>query len=412
MKFGKKVGVLTVGTAVSQGVMLLGIIILSRVYSPEDFGLYAVVFGVATIASVASSFRYEMTILLPKSNKLSETALRLSFSISFFVNALGLMGMVILITFDLLAPYWVAAPLTAFFASIINISSFLQNRKAQYTRIVSVQIMRSILFILLAALAYGFEYGGNGLVLAMVLSMGLVAGFLLLVDFRNANAFVELLRRRRLHAWARKNQKFAFYSTPAVLVNSLATQAPIFLLSTLVGASLAGYYMLIQRVMMSPVTLVSGAVNKVYLQAVASRRANGEAIYPFTKSIVRRFLFPGVMLACTMFFAFKLRFLESLFGAQWQGIDTFSIIMIPAFCISFVAKSIAGFSILGRNEIGLIYQLVLLLLVSFAILISTYFSGSNNIIFLAISMALSLCFLGQSVSILKISKKLDEEISR
>lgn len=412
MKFGRNVGVLTLGTGISQGVMLLGVIVLSRLYTPAEFGVYALVLGIATVASVASSFRYEMTVLLPKSTHLSELALRLAFSVSVFVNMASLFCVACFVALGILAPNWLIVPFTAFFASVINIASFLQNRKKQYIRIAAVQIARAVLFIALAILASLLGYAGNGLTLAMVLSMGVVAFFLLVFDFRNANSFKELSRMGRLSAWGRKNKKFVRYSTPAVFVNSLAVQAPIFLLSMLAGSGVAGYYMMIQRVMMAPVTLVSGAVNKVYMQSVATRRANGEAIYQFTQSIVRRFLVPGLVLACAMFVVFNLGLLEKVFGANWEGIDVLSLVMIPAFCISFIAKSISGFSILGRNELGLVYQVVLLLLVSVAIFISTLLTDSNLIIFSAISAALSLCFLGQSASILRLSKKLDGAIPR
>jgi O-antigen/teichoic acid export membrane protein len=392
--------------------MLLGTIILSRLYSPEQFGIYAVILGVTSVVSVASTFRYEMTILIPKTNKMSELALGLSFWVSVSVNSLGFLFFVLLIFGGLLEPYWLTVPVTAFFASIINISSFLQNRKKQYARIAGVQIIRSLLFILTATLSYFLGGEDKGLLVAMVLSISLVAGYLLLFDFRCANAYESVIRKKRLHAWARKNKKFIFYSTPAVFVNSLAAQSPVFLLSAFSGAGLAGYYMMIQRIMMAPVSLVSGAVNKVYLSKIASRRANGEAIYPLTKSIIRRFLIPSFILACGMFTVFNLRLIEFIFGDQWNGIDAISMVMIPAFCISFVAKSIAGFAVLGRNDLGLIYQVVLLLMVSSSILLSTFLTDSKQIIFAAMSLALSLCFLGQSISILKITKDHDKYISR
>lgn len=175
--------------------MLLGTIVLSRLYSPEEFGIYAVILGAATVASVASSFRYEMTILIPKSNLLSELGLRLSLWISVSVNLLGFFCVFFLVLFDILDPYWIVVPITSFLASIINISSFLQNRKKQYTKIASVQVMRSLLFIFLANLAYFFGYDGNGLLLAMVLSMSVVAAYLLLFDFRNANAYAQILEK-------------------------------------------------------------------------------------------------------------------------------------------------------------------------------------------------------------------------
>jgi len=113
-----------------------------------------------------------------------------------------------------------------------------------------------------------------------------------------------------------------------------------------------------------------------------------------------------------MVVAFQIGVLEKMFGDQWQGVDALALVMIPAFCISFVAKSIAGFAVLGRNEVGLIYQLILLFSVSAAIVISIFFTQSLVLIFSAISLALSLCFLGQSISILKISRNMDRSIER
>jgi O-antigen/teichoic acid export membrane protein len=409
---GKSIRVLTLGTGIAQGIMLLGIIVLSRLYSPSEFGVYAVTLGFATIASAASSFRYEMTILLPKYDRASQLALRLSFVITLVTNATGTIVVLLMVATGSLGAFWLAVPITSFFASIINIGSFLQNRKKRYARIVGVQIARSAFFVVSATLASWLEFEGNGLVGAMVLSTALPAIFLLVTDFRRANAFVALSQKRRLIFWARKHRKFVFYSTPAVFVSSLASQAPVFLLSALAGFGVAGYYAMTQRVLFAPVALISGAVNKVYLQSVASRLANGEAIYDFTKSLIRKFLLPGLGLAVLMIVAFQFGVLEKMLGYQWQGIDALSMVMIPAFCISFVAKSIAGFAVLGRNEIGLLYQLILLFSVSAVIAISIFFTQSWFLIFSAISLALSLCFLGQSISILKISKNMDRSVER
>jgi O-antigen/teichoic acid export membrane protein len=379
-------------------------------YSPEQFGIYAVVVGVATVVSFASSFRYEMTILLPKTSWLSELALRLSFWVSVSVNLIGFLAVVLLIFASLLETYWLTVPATAFFASVINISSFLQNRKKQYVRIAGVQVMRSFLFILLAALGYFLGYESKGLLVAMVLSISFVGSYLLLFDFRRANAYKSVLRNKRLQAWARKNKKFIFYSTPAIFVNSLAAQLPVFLLSVLSGTGLAGYYMMIQRIMMAPVSLVSGAANKVYLLEIASRRANGEAIYSFTKTLIRRFSVLSLVLGCVMLVVFYLRVFEFILGTHWSGIDALSMVMIPAFCISFLAKPIAGFAILDRNELGLIYQVLLLLLVSISIYLSNLFTDSPQVLFSALSIALSLCFIGQSISILNICRNHDKSL--
>lgn len=410
MSLIKGAGVLSVGSAISQAIMLLGVIFLSRLYSPEQFGVYAVFLGVSTILGLASSFRYEMTILLPLQKKLSQLALSLSLLISVVVNLVASVVIAVLALSNVLVAHWLVVPLAALASAVINIGSFLQNRQKQYKRIVGVQIAKSAAFIGAALVASGKDLLGNGLIFAMVVSLLLPASYLLLSDFRRYRAYEFITSQKKLSFWAKKHRKFVYYSTPAIFIGNLASQAPIFLLTAFLGSGSAGYYSMIQRVMMAPVALVSGAVNKVYLQSVASKIANQKPVYTYTRSIIKKFTLPGLALAVIMVIVFHYDFLQRLFGDQWLDVDALAMVMIPAFCISFVAKSISGFAVLGRNELGLIYQIVLLITVSLTILISSYFSESNLVVFSSISLALSLCFFGQSLAILTVSRKLDKSI--
>ncbi len=410
MSFIKGVGVLTVGTAISQGIMLLGVVALSRLYSPEEFGVYAVILATSTLLGFVSSFRYEVTILLPKQERLSEVALSLSFLISITLNLLAFAVVTGLVLSDSVGVRWLVVPFVSFSLSIINIGSFLQNRNSEYVRIVGIQIARSFIFVAIAVFFEGQDVLANGLIVGLVASVAVPSMYLLASDFRKGRAYHSVLKLKKLAFWARKHSKFVYYSTPAVLVGNLASQAPVFLLTALLGTASAGYYAMIQRVMMAPVALVSGAVNKVYLRTVASRKADQKPIYEYTRSIVRKFSLPGLALATSMFIAFHFKVLEQLFGDRWGDVDVLAMVMIPAFCISFVAKSISGFAVLGRNELGLIYQIILLSLVSLAILLTYYFSSSNLSVFLGISAALSLCYLGQSLAILRVSRKADEHV--
>ena len=407
MSLFKSIGTLTVGNVISQGIMFLGVIFLSRIYSPDDFGVHAVVFGAVTIISAVSSFRYEMTILLPKQKKIAQLALQLAFLTTCSMNLIGLLIVSTMVCYGFIDLYWLIVPFTAFFASIINVGSFLQNRNQDYYRIIGIQIVRALLFFLTALLFASFSLFNNGLIEAMFFSYFLPALFLLAMDFRRSNAFNGIFSKRQLIFWIKRNDKFFYYSTPAVLVSSLASQAPVFLLSILMGPALAGYYSMVQRVVMAPVIVVSAAVNKVYMQSVTARRASGKKIYSFTLALVKRFLFPSILLLLPMLAVFYFEILEKLFGEQWKGIDALAMVMLPAFLISFVAKSISGFAVLGRNELGLIYQIILLVSVSLSITLTSLFSNNQILVFSAISLAFSICYFGQLVSILNISRKID-----
>ena len=61
----RNVGMLAVGTAAGHVVSILAAPLLTRIYSPADFGLLSVFTAVAAIASVAVSLRLELAVAVP-----------------------------------------------------------------------------------------------------------------------------------------------------------------------------------------------------------------------------------------------------------------------------------------------------------------------------------------------------------
>src|SRR5690606_5032220 len=66
--FARGVSVLVGGAAGSQLLMLLAAPLLTRLYTPEDFGLLAICVGILAMFGAIASFRYEGAIPLPEDN--------------------------------------------------------------------------------------------------------------------------------------------------------------------------------------------------------------------------------------------------------------------------------------------------------------------------------------------------------
>lgn len=67
--FNKNVLTLATGVSIGQAIPLLISPILTRIYSPEDFGILALFLSIATLISVISSGRYEQAIMLPDTDE-------------------------------------------------------------------------------------------------------------------------------------------------------------------------------------------------------------------------------------------------------------------------------------------------------------------------------------------------------
>ena len=71
-EFSKNVAKLFTGSAIANLILIITLPILTRLYSKEDFGLFQLFTSTVLTLSVISSFKYEMTIILPKSSKISK----------------------------------------------------------------------------------------------------------------------------------------------------------------------------------------------------------------------------------------------------------------------------------------------------------------------------------------------------
>ena len=113
------------GTAIAQGINILSTPILSRMYSPEDFGIAAVFVSLIFLLSVVASLRYELAIPLPKTERHADALVILSFIVQ-IIFAFILLILVLCIKDDLmykikleaLIPYKMLIPFGVFGTSI------------------------------------------------------------------------------------------------------------------------------------------------------------------------------------------------------------------------------------------------------------------------------------------------------
>ncbi len=84
-EFTRHVLTLMTATAVAQAIPIAISPILTRIYTPEDFGLYMSIAG--TFAAVASA-RYESAIILPKKDEDALNIVFLSIGIALFLSTI------------------------------------------------------------------------------------------------------------------------------------------------------------------------------------------------------------------------------------------------------------------------------------------------------------------------------------
>lgn len=282
--FASDVLKLVSGTVFAQVLTIAASPFLTRLYGPEAFGLLALFSSITSIISVISCLRYELAILLPKTDKEAANLLAVSLGfvvlISIFTIPIVWLGRTIIL--DLLKTpalglyLWLVPP-TVFFSGIFLAFNYWNSRTKHFGRLSLAQAFQSFTSTA-SQLAMG--YAGHGIGGSLIGSSLVGSALSSLVLSRqiwrdNSRLFKESITWRGMLAGLKCYAKFPLHNTWAALLNTISWQLPALLLSTFFSTSVVGYYALAFRLINLPMMFIGRAIGQVFLQRASIAKYNG-----------------------------------------------------------------------------------------------------------------------------------------
>jgi O-antigen/teichoic acid export membrane protein len=401
------------GTAIAQLIPLLATPVLTRIYTPEQFGALAILLAVANPLSLLVCGRYDLTVVLPRdderANVLARLALLLAMVVSLLLGGLlwsfreplsGLMGGEVALTPVLLAPLLFL--LMGFFQPLNN---WLIRKQA--FRAMSVNKMVQTTGITLVSLGLGwwaFEHG---------LMVGYVAGWALYVAFGAMQVRWKGFRFRPLQFAAMREAAMAYRSFPLynalpAVMNTATLSIPVFLLTRVFDEQVTGQFNLCRQTIFLPVTFFATSFMQVYMQRASSTVAEGGAVLPSLRRSVQ--LLGGLALALVLVLLTAGPFLFGLvFGAQWTEAGTYARILALPIALQFVVVPLTPLlPALGHIRAYSIWQV--LYFASVLLLGFVAFALPSDYL-LALAAVESLCFLVLGLFILRSASRHDAQLA-
>lgn len=381
--YARNVLTLMTGTSLAQAIPIAISPILTRLYSPEEFGRFALYMAVAMIASVLVTGRYELAILLPRQDRdaLHITALAIVLSMVISTALLLIViffaqPMAALLGDAALAPwlYWV--PASTLLLGVYQSLNYWSNRKAQYKRLAISRTVQST-GVALTQMGSGYAGGGaaglvGGQISGQVLATSVLACLIWREDFRQIRA----LKAARSLALAKKYINFPKYLIVAHGFNTASGQMPVLLLSALFNTTAAGFFTLTQRVMAAPMSLIANALGDVFRQEASQayiHQGNCEEIY---KKTFKRLLLISVA-PFAIFFYVAPEFFAWAFGEQWRTAGEYARILTPMAFMQFITSPLSSmFMIAEKQWLDLAWQIFLFVLVVVSFVVGKYFADS------------------------------------
>lgn len=347
-RFVKNAGTLLSGSVIAQGIAFVAYLLLSRLYTSEDFGLYNVFYSYIEVLIILSTCKYEMAIVKASTDTDAYLLTRFTLRLNAIVSALLLVA-ALLLTFlrvdaiPLPPLLLLLIPPMVFFCGATRVYTFVFNRYRHFQQIAASEVVTSlsgvvakILFGLLAAAGQLFHLIG----LPVGTILGKVAGN---VYYRIAGA--KLLRSQpdassRLLPLLKQHKAFPLYSMPRELVSSFSANLPFMWLSLHFDIALLGLFSLAVTFTMRPVNLLANVFEKVFYPTANQKIEQGQPI----GSDIRKFLLTLAALVLPVLlvaFFFAEPLFTFLFGSKWVGTGFFVRCIIPWLALLLFTNSLA-----------------------------------------------------------------------
>ncbi len=354
------------GAFVAQLILLAMMPILTRLYTPAEFGFYSLFISIISIIGLVSSLKYDQAIMLPKSDKNALSLLVLAVSIvlvvSVFVIALVFLFNKQIISYFGGALYiaWVL-PIGVLLIGLVQVFAAYSSRYLFYKRIAVARASNAISMVAVQAGSRSF-FSFDGLIIGKLVADCISLIILVRKHIIGKTLNLASVSKKRISLNARRYDKFPKYQSFTVFFNSISQNMPILLLGIYYSPEIAGFYALAARILKAPINLIGASTKEVYYQTAAKMHAQGKSILDLylktTMGLVKLFVVP--FLVILFFGEFLFGF---IFGKEWAVSGVISQILVLWFAFGFLnTPSLITYSILGAQKIQMRLEIVSLFL--------------------------------------------------
>lgn len=362
----KEAGTLISGNMAAQAISLLAYLILTRIFSPEDFAIYNIFYSYIEVLIIFSTCKYELSVVA------SDTHREASAIAQFAIKSNTLFSLILISIFAILLHHdrlpgnleqleWVVLliPFLVYFTGTSRVYAALFNRFHQYRQIAISETVNAgaatVMKIVFGKL--GWIFGG----MPLGQTLGKMAG--------NINYHLKL---RKVHlpktTWqeqktaASKFRNFPLYVATKDFLNSFSANLPFLWAASHFDKVEIGLYSLALVVCLRPANLLNTAFEKVLYAQVIEKVRLQQSI---SKLILRFALI--ISIATLPFLALIFVYADPLFvfcfGNSWEGCGFYIRCLIPYAFITLTSTSLMFIpNVFSTQRTEFIFYMVLLLL--------------------------------------------------
>jgi len=355
------------GSVVAQALGILLLPIITRLYSPGDFGVFQLFLAISGILAVLSCLSYQLAIMLPKEDEDSANIVALCLILvcvisvisgGVFILLSGWVGAVL--NTPEITQYLIFLPVVVFLNGLFLVINYWLSRRVRFGAVATAQVANSVSS---KAVQIG---AGVGSASPLGLVLGLIAGYGagLLVMLRGIREDLPLFRvvsLSRIKRLAVRYKRFPLFTSWSTVANSVSMQAAPLMLAAFFSPVVVGFYGMAYMVVNMPMSLIGSATGQVFFQKASEEMNQTGSVKTVVQEVHQRLVSIGIFPILILMIIGEELFALVL-GAEWGPSGRYACILAPWLFLVFIASPLSTiFSVLERQTVDLTFNLLILL---------------------------------------------------
>lgn len=366
---------------VAQAIGLLVYPLLTRLYTPDDFGLLNLFLSIGGVLVLLSTAEYQYAIVLPKREEDASGCFHIGFGILIGITILCAISAVFspqiarLFKAPALADYYPLMCVFVFCSGLWTLLNYWYIRHKQFGAVSGYQLTQSIGN---AGFKYGFGCAGwlrSGLIVSTILGPIIALTTSICRHFKRDIVPLFVFDKQHCRAMAKQYANFPKFSLPRALINNFSSNLPILLLTPFFGLAEIGYFGMALTLAFRPINMISGSLYQVFFQRTSEQVQNRQSILPFFRKFVKNTLV--IVIPSFVVLYFVLPWLtEWLLGAGWGLTGEYIRLMLPWLAANCITTPIEYLiDVFKQQKYNLVAESIYLTLRLISLIIGIYLNN-------------------------------------
>lgn len=330
------------GTILGQGIIVLSLPWISRLYEPEAFGVIQSLQSILTILLIVSSLRFELGILTARDFEVSHIV----FLAILFCTIVSVFTAILLILVEWRFPEVLAdlypaiflLPVALFFSGIGQILNYLGLRAKILKPTADAKILQSVIYAV-AAIIFGiYNSSVFALNLADVIGRGAMALILLKALLNQVFFKIKFLSKETVAIFY-KFIDLPKISLPSAIINTLGSSFTTLIMLSIFNSYEAGNYAVIERFVAMPIGVVGGVASQAFIVTLSDT----EKEYDVKRNLFLKIIIYGIFFGILPMFILMIygeKIVPIVLGAEWELAGSYLSILAPFLFISAIATPV------------------------------------------------------------------------